>query len=561
MARRITKSVALALGFSALYLFLPRGSQVALADITCENSDYNCIYTNGSSRIVCTRSFCGPGTEMGRTYRLEGLYAFDGPNPNNPTTTAQPETTSTASTGDSSTTTVHLDDPTTTVASGGVTSTSVGGGSTTTIGVKPLSISASGATVTATGAGSCAYSGGTYRDAGYSSAWNTTSRTAVPCSWTGSFMAGNLEPGRTYFLRVTFYDSSGSMTATSSFVASVDTTTTTTIRPVSTTTASGFVNPCLDPANPNYACGWAILGPNNQVGGVIVCTFAVCGSGVFGGMRLVLQTQQMEGGNVAGWSGGTYNEDSQTFSLPGGGTLRSGDKLEEAVFPTTTITESRAVDPGESVSEILASSGVIYKNSNAYVNGESEIVITANQVVIDLPPVTVREADYVLTFDPDGPARESVIERGRIVDGSVVVKPSSAKSANSRSPRVNTAGVLTAMSLDQPLLATERAMTPRISVNRTLLRGRSGLVRLKLATEAKSYGEVAVRVDVPKKYSSCAALLRDYPGGVSSSSRAIRDSVAQQKTAFVKATLNVRVYALNKSLDADRDRIACEDNR
>lgn len=537
---------------AVLYMFIPRSAHVALADITCENSDYNCIYTNGSSRIVCTRSFCGPGTEMGRTYRLEGLYAFDGPNPNDATTTSQATSSTSTSVMSGSTTTTHSESATTTVASGG---------STTTTRVMPLSISVNGAVVTATGAVSCAYSGGTYRDPGFSSAWNTTSRVAVPCSWTGSFMATNLEPGRTYYLQVTFYDSSGSTTATSSFVASAESTTTTTLRPVTTTSVSGAPNPCLDPANPNFACGWAILGPNNQVGGVIVCTFAVCGSGVFGGMRLALQTQQMAGGNVAGWSGGTYDEESQTFNLPGGGTLRSGDKLEDAVFPTTTVTETTAADPDLSVSEILAASGRIYENSNAYLKGESEVAITVNQIVIDLPPVTVREANYVVTFDPDGPARELIIERGRIVDGFVVSKPPSAKSNGGRPPLVNASEVLASMSIGQPSLVTGKQVMPRISVKQNLLKGRSGVVRVKLATSSMSYGEVAVRVDVPKKYSSCSALVQDYPGGVSASSRAITDSVAQQKSISVKPTLSVRVYFLNKQLDTDRDRVACEGNR
>jgi hypothetical protein len=278
-------------------------------------------------------------------------------------------------------------------------------------------------------------------------------------------------------------------------------------------------------------------------------------------MRLALQTQQMEGGNVAGWGGGTYDEDSRTFNLPGGGTLRSGEKLEDAVFPTTTVTETTAADPDLSVSEILAASGRIYEDSNAYLKGESEVVITVNQIVIDLPPVTVREANYVLTFDPDGPAKESIIEQGRIVDGSVVIKPPSTKSNGGRPSRVNASEVLASMSIGQPSLPTGKQVTPRISVKQNLLKGRSGVVRLKLATSSMSYGEVAVRVDVPKKYSSCAALVRDYPGGVSASSRATINSLAQQKGVFVRPILNVRVYSLNKQLDSDRDRVACEENR
>ena len=81
---------------------------------------------------------------------------------------------------------------------------------------------------------------------------------------------------------------------------------------------------------PNEHAGWAIVDPNTgQVsGGVIVCTPEVCGSGWFAGMRVVLQTLQdpVEAarasngvGNVAGYSGGTYNFATGQWTMPGSG--------------------------------------------------------------------------------------------------------------------------------------------------------------------------------------------------------------------------------------------------
>ncbi len=516
--KSLTAGLLLALLVPAAVLLMPGAPQQALADITCENSDYNCIYvdvTDGASgnRIVCTRAVCGSGSFGGRQYRLEGLYAFDGVNPNIPTTTAAP---------------------------------------------RPLALSVDGSSVTATGSGSCSYSGGTYLDSGFTAAWNSTSNVAVSCSWSGSFLAQNLQPGTTYYVKVTFSDDSGSVTGTSSFVAPAAETTTT-IRPVTTTTVAGRpINPCLDSANPNYACGWAILGPNNQVEGVIVCTFSVCGSGTFGGMRLVLQGQQMEGGNVAGWSGGSYDEETQTFSLPGGGTLRSGDRLEDAVFPTTTTIAVDDSSPAKPIVEILADSGVIYSDSNSYVNGESEVIVTEGQVVVDLPPMTVARADYVVTFDPDGPELEKTIESGRIVDGVVEQEP---LETNLSDGSVTVLGKFVASPSSanlNPLTLLRSSAGVRLVVKRGDIGAGFGVIRLRIATSTKSYSVSKIRVAPPKKYSTCRTLLRDYPGGVRAPGRVIDKKTRNPATFPVKPTVNSRVFKLNKVLDSDRDRIACE---
>lgn len=468
---------------------------VVRADITCENSDYNCIYvdiTDGSSgnRIVCTRAVCGGGSFGGRQYRLEGLYAFDGVNPNSPTTTLPSA---------------------------------------------PLGVSVSGASVTATGTGSCSYVGGTYLDAGFANAWNTVnSPVSVSCNWSGSFLASNLEPGRTYFLRITFSDSTGSVTGSSSFVAPPQETTTT-LPPVTTTTIAGAtVNPCLDPSNPNFACGWAILGPDNQVGGVIVCTFAVCGTGSFGGMRLALQTQQMEGGNVAGWSGGTYDEATQTFSLPGGGTLRSGERLEDAVFPPPTI----------DVEAVGGESGAIYDDVDSYVKSESDVVITSNLIRVELPKLPAVEIDYAITFDPDGIAPPVLIERGTLISDSVEVRDQ----------------VLQSM-VENPVVRSTDA-TSTITIDQRNLRGRAGRVKVRLKSADVFRASVIIRITAPRKYPTCAALLRDYPGGIASPrADATRMGTQRPSASATRPTVNMRVFALNRLLDIDRDFVVCERDR
>ncbi len=129
----VKKLIFLLLTISIMNLFTPASVQVALADITCENSDRNCIYvdTVNGNRIVCSRSVCGSGSFGGRTYRLEGLYAFDGVNPNTvTTTTAVASTTSstTTSTTTSTSTTSTTAMTATTLPATTTTSTTVASG-------------------------------------------------------------------------------------------------------------------------------------------------------------------------------------------------------------------------------------------------------------------------------------------------------------------------------------------------------------------------------------------------------------------------------------------------
>jgi hypothetical protein len=81
-----------------------------------------------------------------------------------------------------------------------------------------------------------------------------------------------------------------------------------------------------------------MLDENSNVVNVIVCAYEVCGGGIWDGRRVVLQTRQMEGGNVAGYNGSTYNEASNTFAVDGGYTLVGGSDVGDLIAPSTTTT-------------------------------------------------------------------------------------------------------------------------------------------------------------------------------------------------------------------------------
>ena len=106
-------------------------------------------------------------------------------------------------------------------------------------------------------------------------------------------------------------------------------------------------NPCLDPANPKYNCGWAMVDDNGTVTNAIVCSFEVCGTGAFAGSKVVLQTRQEPSGNIAGYGQGKYDASTNRFypfGIPGPW-FTGGDEwseirasLEATSVPMTTST-------------------------------------------------------------------------------------------------------------------------------------------------------------------------------------------------------------------------------
>jgi len=307
-----------------------------------------------------------------------------------------------------------------------------------------------------------------------------------------------------------------------------------------------------------------MLDSNNRVTNVIVCTFEVCGGGTWAGQRVVLQTQQSADGNVAGWRDSTYVESSKSFALPGGGTIRSGDKIEEAVFPTTTTTTepqtSTSVDGGPgttapstttttttseisspaTIERIVTEERREYATVDRYVAGETQIVETGSQIVMQLPQLAPPSSDVVLLFDPDGPEPE------RVVTG-----------VDAELPNTND-GQLVGLTVRTPL---------RVVVPRSALKGQSGRLIVKISLPSGHQVSVTTKLGSARRYASCKLLWAAYPGGVSRSLSSQDHRIIETRTSEGsllasstrrKPLVNLVAYRLNTNLDFDRDGIACE---
>jgi hypothetical protein len=358
----------------------------------------------------------------------------------------------------------------------------------------------------------------------------------------------------------------GSSTSSTTTVAGgSSTSSTTTIAAGSSTSSTTTIAPSLARC-PTAVCGYAVVDDQNYVYGVIVCSDACTGTrmtqsymGCPAGCRLILQSQQTSDGNVAGWHGQDvkYNEGSQTFSLPSGGTIKSGDKLEEAIFPTTTTTSTTALsssltiptatvpanNSASVIEDIAAPSGVVYESAAKYVAAETETVMSTKSIEIKLPMIPVRELNYEVSFDPAGPTQKVVIETGKIVDN-LVIKNESKKSFKKLS-----------------FFAVSAVEGSRISVDQKMFKNRNGLISVTLGSSVAVYAQVNIKVTSAKKYSSCKELIKDYPGGVVATAKWGDMKTSKQKVNYVaKPVNNVRVYNLNQNLDLDKDKIVCETN-
>jgi hypothetical protein len=324
---------------------------------------------------------------------------------------------------------------------------------------------------------------------------------------------------------------------------------TTTIADGSSSTSTTLVaQPSALAHCPTAVCGYAVVDDQNYVYGVIVCSDACTGTrmtqsymGCPAGCRLILQTQQTSDGNVAGWHGQDvkYDESSGSYTLPGGGTLKSGDKLEDAVFPKVATVD---ILP-DVVETIAAPSGKIYGSTNDYANAETETVVTSAMISVELPTFQVHELDYQVSFDPNGAEPEFFIESGKIVNETI---SSDVISQSVGSFRITV----------RPLKNSSK-----IVLKLDLLKGKNGLLKFSLRKAAKSFAEIGVKVNNPRKYSSCRALIKDYPGGVIASTNWADKKTKKQKfDYFAKPTLNNKVFVLNRNLDFDKDKVVCEKN-
>jgi len=443
---------------ASLFVVMVQSDSVK-ADITCRDSGVNCRWrvvapaAEAGQVHICTVDVCANGF-AGRTYELEGDYAFDGVNPNASTTTSSSSTTTTT-TSSSSTTTTTTNTSTTTVAptsSDGTDSTAV---SSTTV---PITIV-------------------------------TTTTTTIPFN--------------------------------------------------------------VDCMSVGVSCGWAVVDSSGVVRGVIVCQVSVCGPdgdwrgrlpveymGCPAGCRLVLQAQQTRDGNVAGWHGSdvVYNDSSNTFSLPGGGSLKSGERLDDAVFPTTTTTTVAPDAPTPTTTlpenlndvDVVTQDGLIYDTVDAYVGSEAVVTVTPIMVTVALPPIDAKNVSYIATFDPVGPAKSFVLEQGDLDSKSI-----------------------------SALAASSRNRSLRISLAK--LKNSEGLLKVVFKTRFATIGQISTNVANASRFTSCTSLRKIYPSGVAAR-RVTQKEVSKSVIAKVrpKPIVNAAAYRLNKYLDFDKDQIACE---
>jgi hypothetical protein len=433
---------------ASLFVVMVQSDSVK-ADITCRDSGVNCRWrvvapaAEAGQVHICTVDVCANGF-AGRTYELEGDYAFDGVNPNASTTTSSSSTTTT--TTNTSTTTVA---PT---SSDGTDSTAV---SSTTV---PITIV-------------------------------TTTTTTIPFN--------------------------------------------------------------VDCMSVGVSCGWAVVDSSGVVRGVIVCQVSVCGPdgdwrgrlpveymGCPAGCRLVLQAQQTRDGNVAGWHGSdvVFNDSSNTFSLPGGGSLKSGERLDDAVFPTTTTTTVAPDAPTPTTTlpenlndvDVVTQDGLIYDTVDAYVGSEAVVTVTPIMVTVALPPLDAKNVSYIATFDPVGPAKSFVLEQGDLDSKSI-----------------------------SALAASSRNRSLRISLAK--LKNSEGLLKVVFKTRFATIGQISTNVANASRFTSCTSLRKIYPSGVAAR-RVTQKEVSKSVIAKVrpKPIVNAAAYRLNKYLDFDKDQIACE---
>lgn len=245
-------------------------------------------------------------------------------------------------------------------------------------------------------------------------------------------------------------------TTTTTVSQSSSTTSSTTSSSVEETTTTTTVFVPTPQSCPTDVCGWAVVADDGTVHGVIVCNNHCSGKtlpgymGCENGCRLIVQGQQTEDGNVAGWhgSGVTYNDETQRFALPNDGHIDAGARMEDAFFPTTTIAEVVPVAEPEP---------------------EPEVTTTT----------TVPEGELQYLTLPQFYAMQE--EKG-----------------------------------------------------------------------------VARKVVIARRYSSCRALRRDFPGGVQVSAKA-RDVVTGRAMFRVGIpVIHKSMYLLNKRFDKDNDKVACE---
>jgi len=150
--------------------------------------------------------------------------------------------------------------------------------------------------------------------------------------------------------------------------------------------------------------------------------------GCSNGCRLVVQGQQTADGNVAGWHGPDvkYDDGAKKFTLPGGGSISAGARMEEAVFPTTTsttalpdvpmtVTATTEVDNSSSVTSIVSeptSTTITPPVVDPVADGESVVVVDGEAVAME----TIQSADGIQVLAGELTATMSPVNDSAIDD-------------------------------------------------------------------------------------------------------------------------------------------------
>jgi len=247
----------------------------------------------------------------------------------------------------------------------------------------------------------------------------------------------------------------------------------------------------------------------------------------------------MEGGNVAGRGGGTYDSNTNTFNS-GDGTSVGGGKLEDFV-PNTTTTLPSAVTTLPSAVGVVTSDGQIYENKVDYLKGESLIEVRGDLIEVTIPNTFESGTKYSLSFNPDGRGANKVISKGLVSNFSdAVVKLSSP------------------MALQQKTSASSGL---RLTIRKSFVGMGSGRLTVKLiGSRGNTLFQVnwGYRPTLPKIYSTCASLRRDFSSGVSFAAIKTSSSTLSSRVKYGRPIVDKYAYVANKRLDFDKDKIVCE---
>lgn len=152
----------------------------------------------------------------------------------------------------------------------------------------------------------------------------------------------------------------------------------------------GIQNAIVVPGNscsPGNPCGtFAVINPNNEVTNTIVCQSAVCGTGVFGGNKVVLQGPTDPNGS--GWNGPgyfagnnspdpvTYDPNTKIFSVPMG--PKSNYSTDQSTGDELSATVSQTISTFQAPSSLTSPIPILSK-PKASKNAKAKLSVLQNK--------------------------------------------------------------------------------------------------------------------------------------------------------------------------------------